>query len=267
MIWYFCKRSGGKARVQIFAEPVLELLTRRGMEFYEKAQELVKGFDVFRTSMPILKRKRMIASQHYDFLPPTITTFLNGTQDYKNFRIFESTTVQILDEIAQGHSEVGLFTSTIKAKRYHAAVEKVVLKWLSWFLSKRTFIYVRAIPWLERTGHGWFSWFANSSFTQERMNIYYSENFVDTSASSQMFNATLMEILERTNLYATGSGFLDSDSVAGITVIPLNDNLNNRMVMWNVRSRLEPSGNLFVEVMQSIFNQKEGMKKGIIASS
>ena len=34
-------------------------LTRRGMEFYEKAQELVKGFDVFRTSMPILKRKRM----------------------------------------------------------------------------------------------------------------------------------------------------------------------------------------------------------------
>ncbi len=37
-----------------------------------------------------------IASQHYDFLPPvTITAFSERYPDYKNFRIFESTTVQI----------------------------------------------------------------------------------------------------------------------------------------------------------------------------
>ena len=51
--------------------------------------------------------------------------------------------------------------------------------------------------------------------------LYYSENFVDTSSSSQMFNvtdrATLNGILERTDAYATGSGFLDSQSVNGIT--------------------------------------------------
>ena len=35
-------------------------LTRRGMEFYEKAQELVKGFDIFQKSViPILKKKKM----------------------------------------------------------------------------------------------------------------------------------------------------------------------------------------------------------------
>ena len=34
-------------------------LTRRGMEFYEKAQELVKDLIFSRTSMPIRKRKRM----------------------------------------------------------------------------------------------------------------------------------------------------------------------------------------------------------------
>lgn len=34
-------------------------LTRRGMEFYEKAQELVKGFDIFKISMLILKKKKM----------------------------------------------------------------------------------------------------------------------------------------------------------------------------------------------------------------
>ena len=33
-------------------------LTRRGMEFYEKAQELVKALMFFKTSMPILRMKR-----------------------------------------------------------------------------------------------------------------------------------------------------------------------------------------------------------------
>ena len=47
--------------------------------------------------------------------------------------------------------------------------------------------------------------FADCSFTQEKDEyLYYSENFVDTSASSQMFNvtdrATLNGILERTML-------------------------------------------------------------------
>lgn len=47
-------------------------------------------------------------SQHYDFLPPLITTFSERYPDYKDLRIFESTTVQILDEVAKGQSEIGI---------------------------------------------------------------------------------------------------------------------------------------------------------------
>lgn len=48
-------------------------------------------------------------------------------------------------------------------------------------------------------------------FTQEKDEyLYYSENFVDTSDSSLVFNvtdrATLNGILERTDAYTTGSG-------------------------------------------------------------
>ena len=45
-------------------------LTRRGMEFYEKAQDLVKGFDVFQNQYANPEEERdefSIASQHYDF--------------------------------------------------------------------------------------------------------------------------------------------------------------------------------------------------------
>ena len=86
-------------------------LTRRGMEFYEKAQEVVKGFDVFQNqyaSPEEEKKEFSISGQHYDFLPPLMTEFSTRYPENKNFRIFESTTVQILDEVAQGHSELGI---------------------------------------------------------------------------------------------------------------------------------------------------------------
>ena len=100
-------------------------------------------------------------------------------------------------------------------------------------------------------------------FTQEKDEyLYYSENFVDTSASSQMLNvtdrATLNGILERTDAYATGSGFLDSNSVNGITVIKLRDNLDNHMVYVKREDvELTQVGEDFVSVMKEYFAQKK----------
>ncbi|MGZ7257925.1 LysR family transcriptional regulator, partial [Streptococcus pyogenes] len=42
------------------------------------------------------------------FLPPLITEFSRQHPQYPHFRIFESTTAQILDEVAQGYSELGI---------------------------------------------------------------------------------------------------------------------------------------------------------------
>lgn len=243
-------------------------LTRRGMEFYEKAQELVKGFDIFQNQYANPEEEKdefSIASQHYDFLPPTITTFSQRYPDYKNFRIFESTTVQILDEVAQGHSEIGIiYLNNQNQKGIMQRIEKLGLEVIE-LIPFQTHIYLREGHPLAKKKELVMDDLVDLPtvrFTQEKDEyLYYSENFVDTSASSQMFNvtdrATLNGILERTNAYATGSGFLDSDSVNGITVIPLNDNLNNRMVyVKREEVDLSQAGTLFVEVMQEYFDQK-----------
>ena len=243
-------------------------LTRRGMEFYEKAQELVKGFDVFQNQYANPEEEKdefSITSQHYDFLPPTITTFSQRYPDYKNFRIFESTTVQILDEVAQGHSEIGIiYLNNQNQKGIMQRIEKLGLEVIE-LIPFQTHIYLREGHPLAKKKELVMEDLVDLPtvrFTQEKDEyLYYSENFVDTSASSQMFNvtdrATLNGILERTNAYATGSGFLDSDSVNGITVIPLNDNLNNRMVyVKREEVDLSQAGTLFVEVMQEYFDQK-----------
>ena len=243
-------------------------LTRRGMEFYEKAQELVKGFDVFQNQYANPEEEKdefSIASQHYDFLPPTITAFSERYPDYKNFRIFESTTVQILDEVAQGHSEIGIiYLNNQNQKGIMQRVEKLGLEVIE-LIPFQTHIYLREghpLAEKEELVMEDLADLPTVRFTQEKDEyLYYSENFVDTSASSQMFNvtdrATLNGILERTDAYATGSGFLDSDSVNGITVIRLKDNLDNRMVyVKREEVELSQAGTLFVEVMQEYFDQK-----------
>ncbi|MDS3192962.1 LysR family transcriptional regulator [Streptococcus pneumoniae] len=243
-------------------------LTRRGMEFYEKSQELVKGFDIFQNQYANPEEEKdefSVASQHYDFLPPTITAFSERYPDYKNFRIFESTTVQILDEVAQGHSEIGIiYLNNQNKKGIMQRVEKLGLEVIE-LIPFHTHIYLREghpLAQKEELVMEDLADLPTVRFTQEKDEyLYYSENFVDTSASSQMFNvtdrATLNGILERTDAYAAGSGFLDSDSVNGITVIRLKDNLDNRMVyVKREEVELSQAGTLFVEVMQEYFDQK-----------
>ncbi|HEX0311649.1 TPA: LysR family transcriptional regulator [Streptococcus pneumoniae] len=243
-------------------------LTRRGMEFYEKSQELVKGFDIFQNQYANPEEEKdefSVASQHYDFLPPTITAFSERYPDYKNFRIFESTTVQILDEVAQGHSEIGIiYLNNQNKKGIMQRVEKLGLEVIE-LIPFHTHIYLREghpLAQKEELVMEDLADLPTVRFTQEKDEyLYYSENFVDTSASSQMFNvtdrATLNGILERTDASATGSGFLDSDSVNGITVIRLKDNLDNRMVyVKREEVELSQAGTLFVEVMQEYFDQK-----------
>ena len=243
-------------------------LTRRGMEFYEKAQELVKGFDVFQNQYanPEEEKKEFsISSQHYDFLPPLITQFSVLYPENKDFRIFESTTVQILDEVAQGHSELGIiYLNKQNTKGIMQRVDKLGLEVVD-LIPFQTHMYLRKDHPLAKKEFLVMEDLAHLPtvrFTQEKDEyLYYSENFVDTSSSSQLFNvtdrATLNGILERTDAYATGSGFLDSQSVNGITVIPLIDDLNNKMVyVKREEVDLSPVAEKFVQVMEAYFDEK-----------
>lgn len=243
-------------------------LTRRGMEFYEKAQELVKGFDVFQNQYanPEEEKKEFsISSQHYDFLPPLITQFSVLYPDNKNFRIFESTTVQILDEVAQGHSELGIiYLNKQNTKGIMQRVDKLGLEVID-LIPFQTHIYLRKghpLAKKESLVMEDLAHLPTVRFTQEKDEyLYYSENFVDTSSSSQLFNvtdrATLNGILERTDAYATGSGFLDSQSVNGITVIPLIDDLDNKMVyVKREEVDLSPVAEKFVQVLEAYFDEK-----------
>ena len=65
------------------------VLTSQGMNFYEKALDVVKTFDSFEKhfSQSEDSPEFSIASQHYDFLPPLITTFSKLHPEHRHFRL------------------------------------------------------------------------------------------------------------------------------------------------------------------------------------
>lgn len=241
-------------------------LTQRGRVFFEKAQKLVSSFDSFEnqyTQSSGKGREFSISSQHYDFLAPLMTRFSEQYPEFKHFRMFESTTVQILDEVIDGHSELGIiYLSPQNEEGIRRKMEKQGLEAID-LIAFQTHIYL-----------GKHHRLANKSsltlddltglpavlFTQEKDEyLYYSENLVDRTESSLIYKvtdrATLNGILERTDAFATGSGFLDSASVNGITVIPLEGATDNKLVyVKRAEMALSSCAQKFVEVMTAYFS-------------
>ncbi|HIC3048887.1 TPA: LysR family transcriptional regulator, partial [Streptococcus pyogenes] len=68
---------------------------------------------------------------------------------------------------------------------------------------------------------------------------------------------TLNGILERTNAFATGSGFLDHRSVNGIKVIPLADHIDNQMIYVKRKDKnLSVAGATFVTILKDYFDKR-----------
>lgn len=224
-------------------------LTIEGERFYEQAQSILRDFDAFESkySKPKeLDKIFSIASQHYDFLAPVAVEFAQKNPEIKNFRIFESTTYNILQEVAQGHSELGIvYLNKHNRSGIVRMLDKLELEYEEIFLSQ-THIYIRkGHPLADRKSIKAkdLKPLDRVRFTQENEQfLYYSEDLVETFENTFIYNVTdrasLNGILERTDAYATGLGFIDQESVHHITVVPMDGDNGNSLILVKHRGHL-----------------------------
>ena len=218
-------------------------LTIEGERFYEQAQGILRDFEAFESKYAKPKeaeRHFSVASQHYDFLAPVGVEFSKKNPEIKNFRVFESTTYNILQEVAQGHSELGVvYLNKHNRSGILRMLDKLELDYEELFISQ-THIYLRKNHPLTRKESiktSDLKAFDRVRFTQENEQfLYYSEDLVETFENTFIYNvtdrATLNGILERTDAYATGLGFIDKESVHNVTVIPMDgDNVNSLILV------------------------------------
>lgn len=238
------------------------VLTTQGLVFYEKALEVVKCFDSFEkqfSESEFDQNEFSVASQHYDFLAPIITEFAEKNSQNKRLRLFETTTIQILDEVAQGYSEIGIIYLNLQNRKgLYQRMEKLGLEYQE-LDSFQTHVYLgenHPLAKKESVKITELEGYPVVKFTQEKDEyLYYSENFVNTNETDITYyvtdRATLNGILERTEAFATGSGYIDQESVNAIKVIPVEDHLENKMVYVKRQDRnLTPSALTFITLLK-----------------
>lgn len=243
------------------------VLTNQGLLFYEKALEVVKCFDSFEkhfSQSDFDQNEFSIASQHYDFLPPIMARFSEINKNYQSLRVFETTTIQILDEVAQGNSEIGIiYLNSQNRKGLFQRMDKLNLEFFD-LVAFQTHIYLgQNHPLADRKSLSIedIDGYPVVKFTQEKDEyLYYSENFVNTNETGLVYNvtdrATLNGLLERTKAFATGSGLLDQGSVNGIKVIPLEKHLENKMVYVKRKDKeLSTAAVTFIQLLKEYFER------------
>jgi Transcriptional regulator len=223
------------------------LLTPQGERFYEQAQEILRDFENFESRYTEKEEIKnfSVASQHYDFLAPAGVDFVKKNQEIKNFRIFESTTFNILKEVADGHSEIGIaYLNKSNRTGIMRMLNKLELEEIE-LLRFDTHIYVsksHPLALKESVSRCDLEKLSRVRFSQESdQYLYYSEDLVETFEGSLIYNvtdrATLNGILNRTTSYATGSGYIDQDSVKDIVALPLEVPEENALILFKQKKR------------------------------
>ncbi|SJZ75937.1 DNA-binding transcriptional regulator, LysR family [Pilibacter termitis] len=241
-------------------------LTEEGLEFMHYAQKILTQFERMEHRYSNVEKKNVhfsISAQHYDFLAVVISQLLKEETDYRSFRIFESTTQKIIEDVAEFRSELGIiFLNDQNSVAIGRVLQEENLTYET-LVSFSTHIFLGTHHPLanhEEIEEWELREYPQVRFTQEANNYsYFQEDLIDMSEEDRVIHttdrATLTGILQRTNAYGTGSGLVETPE---IKLIPLKNSPINRISVIHPKNKpLSDIARKFVSVLRDYFKEYE----------
>lgn len=238
-------------------------LTSEGMDFFRYTQPILAQVELLENRYLANEQQEKqfsISSQHYDFLAIVFSQIIKEYPDYKHLRIFESTTLDIIKDVEQYRSELGiLLLNDANRTGLGRLLESGEMEYEELICFKTHLFLAKTHPLANKKELSLedLQDYPQVRFTQETNNYtYYAEDLVDFPGISQVIytsdRATLTGILQKTNAYGSGSGLVESPESQGIVLIPLKDSLLNRIIVIKKRDRkLSAMGEVFMEKLRS----------------
>lgn len=242
-------------------------LTEEGVEFVLMAQKLLAQFDLIETRYSNVEEKNVhfsISAQHYDFLAIVISKLLMDELNYKSFRIFESTTQKIIQDVSKFRSELGIiFLNDQNSVAIGRVLEQENLEHES-LISFRTHVFIRSgHPLAEKKeiSEEDLRAYPQVRFSQESNNYsYFQEDLVDAIETDRVIHTsdrgTLTGILQRTDGYGTGSGLVENPEAQDLVLIPLKNSPINRITVIRPKNKqLSPIAAKFIAILREYFQE------------
>lgn len=240
-------------------------LTSEGMDFFQYTQPILAQVELLENRYLANEHNEKhfsVSSQHYDFLSLIMSQLIQEFQEYNEFRIFESTTLNVIKDVEQYRSELGilLFNESNQAGLSrlleNGELEYEVLTTFKTHIFMREDHPLADKPLIHLED---LQDYAQVRFTQETNNYtYFAEDLIDFPGISQVIHtsdrATLTGILHGTNAYGSGSGLVENPESQGIVLIPLADSPENKMVVIKKKARKASTiGEVFLTKLRQYF--------------
>ncbi|MBP2100021.1 LysR family transcriptional regulator [Enterococcus rivorum] len=240
-------------------------LTKDGLEFLEYAETILTQIELMesRYQEVTTSERFSISSQHYDFLGEVMAKVIKKFEkDYKNFRLFETTTLKVIEDVKSFHSELGVIYLNEQNKagivRYleQANLSYEIIGYFKThiFLGKNHPLAKKEVIKLEE-----LCCYPQVRFAQEGSNFaYFSEDLIENQEQETVIytndRGTLMNILVETNAYASGSGLITGYTKKEICLVPLANSPENKICILTQKKRsVSKIGSYFVNELKRLF--------------
>ncbi len=242
-------------------------LTEEGQEFLKRAERILVQLESLE-SYYLANEKRdsfSIASQHYDFLGPLTAKLITSfKQEVKQFRIIETTTAKVIEEVKEQHSEIGILYmnehNRSGIKRYLEQGE-LATQSLGTFA---THIFLRQghpLSHKKKIAKEELFAYPQVRFTQDGNNFpYFYEDLIEIPDQETVIytsdRGTLMNIVLETDAYASGSGIVIGEMKEYLCLIPLADSQKNELVIiYSAKRPLSEIAQQFIQHLTHLINQ------------
>lgn len=244
-------------------------LTEEGQEFLKRAERILVQLESLEDYY-LTNEKRdsfSIASQHYDFLGPLTAKLITSfKQEIKQFRIIETTTAKVIEEVKEQHSEIGILYmnehNRSGIKRYLEQGE-LVTQALGTF---KTHIFLRQehpLSQKKEIAKEELFPYTQVRFTQDGSNFpYFYEDLIEIPDQETVIytsdRGTLMNIVLETDAYASGSGIVIGEMKEYLRLIPLADSQENELVIiYSVKRPLSKIAQRFIHHLTQLIKQEK----------
>lgn len=239
-------------------------LTPAGVEFVRQARHIIReveNLDRYFNNETPQKRYFSIAGQHYDFIAAALTDVMQDFPDYQYLRVFESTTMEVIRDVAQYRSEIGIiFINEYNQSRLLSLFDqnKLIYESLGTF---QTHIFMRVEHPLAKKRQITLKDlepYPQVRFAQEATYSELAEDPLDPPTTGPIIatsdRATLSKIVSQTDAYGSGSGILDQPEKQGLTVRPLlNAPVNQMILLKHPNQEISAIGKQFVTILSQFF--------------
>lgn len=249
-------------------------VTLEGAEFIEYAKQVLAQLNVIEETYikkSVAEKRFSVSSQHYDFASEAFSRLINDipVDNAFTFRLLETDTKKVLDDIKDNSSEIGLiYISEFNSKVLYRIIESFDLEFQELFEFKPNVFLGKKHPLAHKKIISYQELADYPALTFEQADgssNYFSEEPLEIQNLTKKIiisdRTTAINLLTGSNCYLTGSGIMRSSMLLNELVsIPIDSKTNHVIgYVTSTKRQISAIGQEYIGLLKNVIAERSSI--------